>query len=208
MISIETWLAYTLACVLIILSPGPDNILAISRGLSQGRVAGVITAVGAGLGLMVHVLAAVFGLALLIQTSAIAFDVIKYIGAAYLIYLGIKAIKTRDLISFLPKAHAPLKSVFMTGLLTNVLNPKPAIFVLAFVPQFVTPNSGTVFSQTLQLGVWFAVLAAIIFTCLGCSASVLARYLRDRPRTILGLNIGAGITFICAGISVAVLNKN
>ena len=98
MITTEILLTYTVASVLIILSPGPDNILAVSRGISQGRIAASVSSAGAALGLLVHVAAAVFGLAILIQTSAAAFGVIKLIGAGYLIWLGIKALRSRDLI--------------------------------------------------------------------------------------------------------------
>lgn len=175
MVTIETLFTYTVACVLIILAPGPDNILAISRGLTQGRLAACISSAGVGIGLMVHVFAAVLGLAVLIQTSAIAFSVVKLVGAAYLIWLGIKAFCSRDIITFSSTNHRPLKSVFFTGFLTNVLNPKPALFILAFVPQFVSPMEGSVEFQTFLLGAWFALLAFIMFAVLGSFSSILVQ---------------------------------
>jgi threonine/homoserine/homoserine lactone efflux protein len=90
MFPIETWLAYTAACVLLVLSPGPDNLLAISRGLSQGRVAACISGLSSGTGILFHVAAATFGLTLLMQTSAVAFRVLKLVGAGYLLWLGIR----------------------------------------------------------------------------------------------------------------------
>lgn len=207
MIPIEIWLTYTAACVLIILVPGPDNILAVSRGLSQGRAAACISSIGAGLGLMVHVFVAILGLAALIQASAVAFSMVKLVGAGYLIWLGIKAMRSRSLITFSSHSHLPYRAIFMTGFLTNVLNPKPALFILAFVPQFVSPMHGSVELQTLFLGTWFAVLAFSIFTVLGVFSSMFARWLESRPNTILGLNIGAGTTFIAAGLSVAFLDN-
>lgn len=207
MIPVETWVAYTTACALVILAPGPDNILAISRGLSQGRLAAWLSSAGAGFGLMVHVFAAVLGLAVLIQTSATAFSIVKIAGAGYLIWLGIKAFRSKSLITFSPRERSSLRSVFLTGFLTNVLNPKPAFFVMAFVPQFVSSESGPVVLQTLALGVWFAVMAFAIFAVMGSSASLLARWLERRPRITVGLNMGAGVTFILAGLSVAFLER-
>jgi len=207
MASVDIFLAYTIACILIILVPGPDNILSVGRGLSQGRSAACVSSAGASLGLLVHVIAAVLGLAILIQTSALAFTLIKLAGAGYLIWLGIKVLLSRDLITFTPSTHLPLKSVFITGFLTNVLNPKPAIFIMAFVPQFVSPDQGYVVFQTLVLGVWFALLAFLIFSVLGSFASTLARWLENSPRTLVGMNVGAGATFIAAGLSVAMLER-
>lgn len=207
MVSIETWIAYTAACVLIILAPGPDNILAISRGLSQGRLAACISSAGAGLGLMVHVVVAVLGLAALIQASAVAFSVVKIVGAGYLIWLGIKVLRSRDLVAFSSHSHLSLRAVFMTGFLTNVLNPKPALFILAFIPHFVSPVYESAELQTLILGAWLAFLAFSTFAVLGAFSSILARWLENCPCAITGLNIGAGGTFIAAGLSVAFLEK-
>ena len=209
MISIEIWLTYTLACILIILSPGPDNILAVSRGLSQGRLAAVVTSVGAGFGLMVHVFTAALGLAVIVKNSAPAFFVVKIVGAGYLIWLGLKVLKSGDLISFSSeKKQLPLTSVFITGFLTNVLNPKPALFVLAFVPQFVSQNAGHAVMQTIVLGSWFAILAIIIFSVLGSFSAELSSWLEKHPKGIVGLNIGAGLTFVTAGLSIAFLQRD
>ncbi len=208
MISIETWLTYTMACVLIILAPGPDNILAIGRGLSQGRIAAVVSSTGAGIGLMIHVLAAALGLAVIIKTSATAFLTVKIAGAAYLIWLGLKALKSRDLITFSKSKFLPLRSVFISGFLTNVLNPKPAFFILAFVPQFVSTDYGHETMQTIILGSWFAFLAFIIFSILGIFSSGLSEWLQKYPKATAGLNIGAGLTFVTAGLSIAFLEQN
>lgn len=198
-------LAYLAACVLIVLSPGPDNILALSRGLSQGKLAAGASSAGAGMGIMVHTLAATFGLAVLLQASASAFLAVKLVGAAYLIWLGVKAIRARSLISFSPSARAPLGRVFLTGLLSNVLNPKPGLFVLAFLPQFVSAQRGSVEVQMLVYGAIFAIMTAVIFTCLGASASQLSAWMAKRPKVVFGLNIGAGLTFLTAGLSVLTL---
>lgn len=203
----DTLLAYMAACLVVVLSPGPDNILAISRGLSQGRLAAALSSLGAGLGIMCHALAATFGLSLLIQGSPGAFWAVKLVGALYLIWLGGKALLAGDLISFAPAAHLPLRRVLATGILSNVLNPKPGLFVLAFLPQFVDAGRGSVPVQMLVYGAIFAVMTTVIFTVLGGFASRLAGWLQRRPRVVRGVNVGAGLTFIVAGLSVLSLRQ-
>jgi threonine/homoserine/homoserine lactone efflux protein len=207
MFPLDTLLAYLAACVVVVLSPGPDNILAISRGLSQGRMAAALSSIGAGIGIMCHALAAAFGLSLIIQSSPQAFWVVKAVGGLYLLWLGYKALAAGNLISFTPSAHLPLRKVFITGVLSNVLNPKPGLFVLAFLPQFVHASRGSVTLQMLGYGAIFAVMTAIIFTLMGGFASRLAGWLQARPRVIKGVNIGAGLTFIAAGLSVLTLKQ-
>ena len=209
MISIEIWLTYTLACILIILSPGPDNILAVSRGLRQGRLAAVVTSVGAGFGLMIQCLQPHLVWLSLLIIQRLQFFVVKIVGVGYLIWLGLKVLKSGDLISFSSeKKQLPLTSVFITGFLTNVLNPKPALFVPAFVPQFISQNAGHAVMQTTVLGSWFAILAIIIFSILGSFSAELSSWLEKHPKGIVGLNIGAGLTFVTAGLSIAFLQRD
>lgn len=203
----ETLVAYLTAVLVVVIAPGPDNILAISRGLSQGRMAAAFSSVGAGLGIMFHTVAATLGLALILQTSPAAFWVVKAAGATYLLWLGYKAIASRSLISFAPTDQQPLWRVFATGFLSNVLNPKPGLFVVAFIPQFVSTARGSVHVQMLVFGAIFAVLTAIIFTLLGCFAAQLARWLSRRPRAVAAANVGAGLTFIAAGLSILALER-
>ncbi len=200
-------LAYLAAVLLVVISPGPDNILAIGRGLSQGRVAAMLSSIGAGLGIMVHTLAATLGLALVLQTSPLAFWIVKAVGTTYLLWLGYKAISSRMLISFVPSQRQPLLRVFATGLLSNVLNPKPGLFVVAFIPQFVSPARGDVAPQMLGYGAIFAVLTAMLFTVLGCFASQLSAWLSRRPHVVAMANVGAGLTFIVAGLSILALDR-
>lgn len=207
MFPLDLLLTYLAACLIVVIAPGPDNILAISRGLSQGRAAACLSATGAGLGIMVHALAAALGLSLLIQASPVAFWVVKAVGGVYLLWLGWKALASRNLISFEPSAHQSLRKVFFTGLLSNVLNPKPGLFVLAFLPQFVSAGRGPVAVQMLVYGAIFALLTAVIFSVLGCCASTLSAWLRRHPRFGTGLNVGAGLTFIASGLSVLALKQ-
>ncbi|WP_326535872.1 LysE family translocator [Pseudorhodoferax sp.] len=200
-------IAYLFATLLVVLAPGPDNILALSRGLGQGRTAAVASSVGAGLGIMVHTLAATLGLTLVIQASPLAFWAVKIAGAGYLLWLGVKALRSRSLISFAPAARQSLPRVFSTGLLSNVLNPKPGLFVLAFIPQFVSAQRGPVALQMLVYGAIFALLTAVIFSLLGASAARLSGWLARRPRATAWLNIGAGATFIASGLSILALGQ-
>ncbi len=201
----EILAAYLTAVMVVVIAPGPDNLLAISRGLSQGRAAAALSSVGAGLGIMVHTLAATLGLALVLQTSPAAFWVVKAAGAAYLVWLGFKAIRSRNLVSFVPASRQPLWRIFATGLLSNVLNPKPGLFVVAFIPQFVSVARGPVHVQMLVYGAIFALLTAVIFTLLGSFAAQLSGWLERRPRAVAAANIGAGATFIAAGLSILAL---
>jgi len=207
MFPLEIWLAYTAACLLLVLSPGPDNLLAIGRGLSQGKLAAIVSAVSSGAGILFHVAAATFGLTLLMQTWAVAFWAVKLIGAAYLLWLGVKVLRSRNLINFAPAAKQPLSTIFATGFLSAALNPKPGVFVLAFIPQFVSPERGSVTTQMLIYGGWFALLTAVGFALMGVFSSRLSSWLRQKPRVIAGLNVGAGVAFVASGLSVAVLKQ-
>ncbi|MBL4796086.1 MAG: LysE family translocator [Oleispira sp.] len=208
MFSLDVCLTYTLACLLLIISPGPDNILAIGRGLSQGKIAACLSGASSGVGILFHVLTATFGLTLLIQTSEIAFMVVKVIGAGYLIWLGIKVLRTRALINLEPSAKQSYKSIITTGLLSAALNPKPGMFVLAFIPQFVNPELGSVTMQMIVYGFWFALLTGLGFSLMGIFATRLSSWLQNRPKMVTGLNVGAGLTFITSGLAVAALKQH
>lgn len=207
MFPIEVFTTYTLACVLLVLSPGPDNLLAIGRGLSQGKLAAVLSGVSSGAGILFHVIAATFGLTILIQTSELAFYVVKLVGAAYLIWLGVKVLRSRNLFSLEPAKKQSKKAIFSTGFLSAALNPKPGMFVLAFVPQFVQPSLGSVTVQMIGYGVWFAILTAIGFSLMGIFASQLSDWFQRKPRLVSGLNIGAGVTFVSSGLAVAFMKQ-
>jgi len=207
MFPIEVVVAYTLACLLLVVSPGPDNLLAIGRGLSQGKLAAIVSGLSSGTGILFHVLAATFGLTVLIQTSEVAFYIVKLVGAGYLIWLGIKVLKSRNLFTLEPAKKTSLNTIFTTGFLSAALNPKPGLFVLAFIPQFVDPLLGSVTIQMIVYGVWFAVLTAIGFSLMGVFSSTLTLWLRNKPMMVNRLNIGAGLTFVTSGLAVAFMKQ-
>lgn len=207
MFPFEVFISYTLACVLLVLSPGPDNLLAIGRGLSQGKVAAIVSGMSSGAGILFHVLAATFGLTLLIQTSELAFYLVKFIGAGYLIWLGIKVLGSKNLFDLAPAKRQSLRTIFSTGFLSAALNPKPGLFVLAFIPQFVNPELGSVTWQMMGYGVWFALLTAMGFSLMGVFSARLAVWLKARPRVVNGLNLGAGAAFVSSGLAVAFMKR-
>ena len=208
MFPIDIWLAYTLASVAIVLAPGPDIVLSIARGLSQGRNAATLSAFGAATGILLHSAAAAFGLALIIQSSAVVFLAVKLAGTAYLLWLGTRAIFSRNMVSLTPAARRPLPAIYLAGLMSNVLNPKIGLFVLAFIPQFVSADRGPVDIQIMTYGAWLALIAAIGLSLIGSFASGLSGWLRSRPRVIAGINVGAGVTFVVTGLSAATITPN
>lgn len=207
MFPMEVLITYLFACGIIVISPGPDNILALSRGLSQGSVAAAVSSLGAAGGIMVHTVAATFGLSLLMQTSEMLFWTIKLAGAAYLIYLGVKALRAKDLVTIRRADHLPLRKVLTVGFFSNVLNPKPGLFVLAFLPQFADSARGSVQVQMLVYGGIFAALTFMVFSIVGAFAARLSGWLVSRPVVAARLNAGAGLTLIGAGILVLTLRS-
>lgn len=205
MFPLEVFLAFTVACMVLVCSPGPDNLLAIGRGLSQGKRAALVSGSASGTGILFHVLAATLGLTVLLQTSTLAFYIVKTIGAAYLIWLGVKVLYSKGLFTLNPVARQPLSAIFLTGFLSAALNPKPGLFVLAFIPQFVNPELGSVTAQMVGYGVWFAFLTALGFTLMGGFASRLSQWLHTKPHFVDKLNIGAGLTFVSSGLAVALM---
>lgn len=197
---------FMMASLALIFTPGPDMIYVVTRGVAQGRVAGLVSAWGACSGLLVHTVLASVGLSAVLQSSAAAFIVVKYVGAGYLIYLGIKALLRRDNFS-VPRASAPslrLKKVFLQGVASNVLNPKVALFFLAFLPQFVSPASGSAAVQMLVLGLIFTTLALLIFNVIAYFSGTLGEWLGDKPAFANGLRWLTGSVLIGLGLRLAV----
>jgi threonine/homoserine/homoserine lactone efflux protein len=180
----------------------------ITRGITQGRRAGMLSALGVICGILVHTTAAAFGLTLLLQTSALAFLIVKTLGAIYLIYLGVKA--WRDKSTFSVQTSAPSLSfqrVFWQGVLSNVLNPKVAIFFLAFLPQFVDKGSGNVPFQMVMLGLTFACFGLCFLLVIGYSSGKIGSLLTSRPQYAQSLQRLAGGILIGLGIRLALTER-
>ena len=175
---------YLIACVVLILAPGPDNILVVSLGLARGRRAAVLAAWGMVSGVLVHTTAAALGISAILATSELAFRVIQYAGAAYLAYLAWRIIRERGGGPAASADHAPMGSwaLYRRGFLMNVLNPKVALFFLAFLPQFVRRDHAMpVWLQMVVLGLVFMAQAFVIFTVFGLFAGALGEVIARRP---------------------------
>lgn len=197
----DLWL-FIVSGLLLNMTPGPDTLYIVGRGATGGRRAGLVAALGIFAGCGVHILAAAFGLSALLAASATAFTVVKLLGAAYLLWIGVNALFSRRSTSAAERpapAPARLRTVFAQGFLTNVLNPKVALFFLAFLPQFVDRARGGVASQTAQLGLVFTLESAVLFGALGWFAGHVGKWLQRSPRTGLWLDRIAGGLFVAIG---------
>jgi threonine/homoserine/homoserine lactone efflux protein len=200
MIDPHKFAVFLTATTLLAIAPGPGMLYVLARTLAGGRREGVLSSLGTFVGGLVHVVAAATGLSLVLATSAMAFAVVKYAGAAYLVYLGIRMILTaREEVEPEITIGTARKNPFLQGIATEVLNPKTAIFFLAFIPQFVTRTRGDVFWQFLLLGTITVMLnttADLVVTLLAAPIGARLRSssaLRRRQRTVTGLTlIGLG----------------
>jgi len=198
---------FTVAAAALVAAPGPDMLLVLGRALAQGRFAAFLSALGCGLGILVTSALVAFGLAALLQTSVIAFTAMKLTGAAYLVYLGVRTLRDQSL--FAPQAPRPASAlqIFVIATVGNIVNPKVALFMFAFLPQFVNHRAPDVVEQTLLLGAIFAGLTVAGFTLLGIAAASLTQLLARRPRIVRGLNLGAGSIFILSGLKIATFEQ-
>ncbi len=169
------------ASMALTISPGPDNIFVITQGITRGRKAAIVTAFGMCSGISIHSTAAALGISALFYSSAVAFNLLKYAGAIYLLYLAVRTLLTRSSITLGPKESLPVSALFRRGFIMNVLNPKVALFFLAFLPQFVTPSSGHLPVQMLLLGMLFMIQAVVIFSLIGWFSGTIGRYLLSKP---------------------------
>jgi len=205
MITVNDFLIFAFASLVLNITPGNDMLYVATRSTSQGIKAGIISALGIAGGCIFHLLAAVAGLSAIIANSATAFNIIKWIGAAYLVYLGIR--------SFLSKQNKftinnkiekkSLSKLFWQGVLTNVLNPKVALFFLAFLPQFIHPEKGNTALQILLLGLWFNFSGTIVNSVVAVLFGRLGNWLADKQAFIKWQNKITGLLLIGLGIKVA-----
>lgn len=170
------------AVIVIAVSPGPDMLYVMSRSIGQGRAAGVLSALGVIFGAFVHLTAAALGLSELFRHSPLAFEVVRYTGAAFLLYLAWRALRSGDEMAVSARRHAGPAKVFLQGMLTNLLNPKVALFYLSFLPQFVDPARGSVAMQVLVLGSMLNLLGLAVKVTVALTAGGLGNWLRRRPR--------------------------
>lgn len=197
------FLAFLIAAFALNLAPGPDMLYVIGRSVGQGRKAGIVSSLGVFVGCWVHILAAAFGIAALLRSSPVAFNVVRYAGAAYLIYLGIKMLAQQtDLASQQPKAER-LSAIFRQGAITNVLNPKVAIFFLAFLPQFINAQRGSVVLQIVVLGLIFNVGGTLVNLAVAYAGGTLGELLRRNQAIARLQRRFTGLIFVGLGLRLA-----
>jgi len=206
---IDNFWVFAVTGLLLNLTPGSDMLYIIARSSGQGIKAGIVSALGIGAGCLVHIMAAVVGLSALIAQSALAFDIIKYIGAAYLIYLGVKSVlsKKKSLIIHNRLEQLSLRKVFWQGVLTNVLNPKVALFFLAFLPQFIDITKDNTPLQIFFLGMWFDVVGTIVNILVALLFGKIGAWLSKSPVFIKWQERITGVILIGLGIKMALSSK-
>ena len=203
---------FLVAAALLTIAPGPDIIYVLTRGITQGRKAGWAAALGFATGVVFHTALAALGIAALIRSSELAFTLVRYAGAAYLIYIGIHAVMSKS--SFALRVdgdkralNVALWTIYKQSVIGNVLNPKVTLFFLSFLPQFVNAKSGNVEMQMVLLGVIFMVQTVLIFGAVALFSGFIGDWLKRKPAITDRLSLIAGLTFIGLGIRVALPDR-
>lgn len=203
----STLALFAVAAVTLLVIPGPAVLYIVTRSVDQGRAAGLASVCGVHVGTLVHVAAAALGLSALLVSSATAYDTVRWLGAAYLVWLGVRRLLARD--EDLPAAPGPdarrpgLRRIFAQGVVVNVLNPKTALFFLAFLPQFVDTSRGSVPFQVVVLGVAFVLLGLLSDGAYAMAASTGAGWLRRRPGVARASRLVSGGVLISLGVTTA-----
>jgi threonine/homoserine/homoserine lactone efflux protein len=193
---------FCLAAVAVLVVPGPAVLYITSRSAAQGRRAGLVSVLGVHAGTLVHVRAAVVGLSAVLVASAVAFTGVKVVGGLYLVWLGVRTIRS-GLVTTTSRRSAPqpLGRLWAQGFVVNVLNPKTAVFFLAFLPQFVRPHVGPVWSQTLVLGLLFVALGMVSDASYALAGARVGRWLARRPRAQRRGHVVEGSMLIGLGVT-------
>jgi threonine/homoserine/homoserine lactone efflux protein len=196
---------FVAAALLLLITPGPAVLYIVARSVDQGRRAGLVSAAGVHAGTLVHVAAAAAGASVILAASATLFGVVKYLGAAYLIYLGVRRLLDRAAVPAPGETPAiPMRRAFVDGAVVNVLNPKTALFFLAFLPQFVDPSRGAGGPQVLALGLVFVMLGLLTDGLYAVAAGSVRQWVRASPRFMDGQRWATGSMYIGLGVLAAV----
>ena len=201
--STALWL-FCLAALALLAIPGPAVLYIVVQSGERGRRVGLASVAGIHLGTLVHIAAAAAGLSALIVASSLAFSVVKYAGAAYLVYLGVRKLLERELPAELERRAETLRRAFARGVVVNVLNPKTALFFLAFLPQFVDTSRGGVWSQVLVLGLVFVGLGLVSDSLYALAAGTIGGLLRRRRRVV---RYGSGVVYVALGAAAALAKR-
>jgi threonine/homoserine/homoserine lactone efflux protein len=205
MLGIHDYWLFVATGLLLNLTPGQDTLYIVGSSMAHGRRVGVASAMGISVGCVVHTLAAAVGLSAVLATSAAAFIAVKLAGAAYLVYLGVRAL-IAPTGAFAPRqdsASAPAGLAFRRGVLTNVLNPKVALFFLAFLPQFIDSDSPTKVGAFLALGFTFVATGTAWCLCLAVTASRIRGFFAEHPHALAHISRASGALFVLLGLRLA-----
>ena len=196
------------ASVALTIAPGPDNTFIVAQGISRGRKAAIVTALGMCSGISVHTTAAALGISALLYSSATAFQILKFAGAGYLLFLAWKALKEQQIL--LPRGvdnGRSFRSLFRRGFVMNVINPKVALFFLAFLPQFISPGSERASLQMFFLGLLFMAQAVVVFSVIGWLSGSVGHLILKRPRIARWFGwLTAGV-FASLGVRLALAER-
>ena len=208
MIPIETISLYLVAAVALSLAPGPDNIFVLTQSALNGRRAGILVTIGLCTGLLVHTAAVSLGVAAIFQTSAIAFNILKTVGAVYLLYLAWQAFRAGAAnIEDASETEMEWRKLYIRGVIMNITNPKVAIFFLAFLPQFADPDLGSISIQMLMFGGIFIIATFLIFGAIAWSAGFLGEWLKKSARAQVIMNRIAGTVFAGLALRLATTDR-
>lgn len=200
---------FVTAAIILLITPGPAVLFIVARSLEQGRAAGIVSAVGIGAGAVVHVFVAALGLSALLMQSALAFSVVKYLGAAYLIYLGIRTLMSKAEAHEVGQVNTlSLQRIFAQGFVVNLLNPKTALFFFAFLPQFVDPARGSVTAQIIMLGTIFIVLAITSDSIYALVAGTVRQVVAGNESIARLQKNFAGVIYIGLGVTTALTGSS
>lgn len=190
--------------LILVFVPGPNTLYIIARSIQQGRRAGVVSSFGVQVGSIVHIACAAFGLSALLLSSALAFSVVRYAGAAYLIYLGIRTLLTKEKMEHPREVRrASLSRVFYQGVVVNLLNPKTALFFFAFLPQFVDAARGGVAMQIVSLGAILVILGTLSDMAYALASGSIGNWLRGNLKFLRAQRVFAGSVYLGLGAATA-----
>jgi len=208
MIPLEALITFFIASVLLALAPGPDNIFVLTQSALRGKSAGIAVMFGLCTGLIGHSCAVAFGVAVIFQTSALAFSILKYFGAGYLLYLAWGAFRaSTEKIESKPNGSLNHWKLYRRGIIMNITNPKVSLFFLAFLPQFADPTRGPVALQILLLGGLFIAATILIFGSIALLAGTLGEWLNRSARVQKILNWVAGTVFVGLALKLATIKR-
>ena len=204
----ESLTLFIFASMALIVTPGPDIIYVLTRGIADGKWSGVMSAIGVTAGILVHTMAAALGLAVLLKTSTYAFWTLKVAGGIYLMYLGYQTIKNKNVFEIAGfENNFDIKKCFFQGFLSNVLNPKVALFFVAFLPQFLSNENLNNSFHMIILGLTFALMTIIFLMLLGLFAGSVGSWLKERKKVAGKIRIGSGSVLVLLGLRLIIPQK-